>query len=202
MGTTLEDVAYEMHLEDLHLAEKIDEGIENFKKENLKKFYLKNNDIYTKISGVRKVAKDVEKKHFLSPAFIFYNICIELILKNLFIYPLVYGVLLNEEFAEIIIAEIFKTPVSKFDRIVIFIVQKFGNINITKKHDFLKRVPWKEVKELRDVRNKIIHSGADCKEKDLRRIKNLTDFLFQKIVPEVFKGVGLKINTNNMIVEE
>lgn len=202
MGSTIDDYFYEQHLEDLHLAEKIDEGIENFKKESLKSFYLKNSDIYIKISRVRKVAKDVEKEHFLSPAFIFYNICIELILKNLFIYPLVYGVLLDEEFAEVIIAEIFKTPISKFDRIIIFIVQKFGNVDITKKHDFLKRVPWEEVKKLRGMRNKILHSGTDCKEKDLRRIKNLTNFLFQKIVPEVFKGVDLKINNHNMIVEE
>ena len=38
MGNTIDDYYYEQHLEDLHRLEKIEEAIENFKKENLKGF--------------------------------------------------------------------------------------------------------------------------------------------------------------------
>lgn len=201
MGSTIYDYLYEQHLEDLHWSEKIEEGIENFKKGNLKGFYLKNNDVYANILKIKKVSEYLENRGFPSPAFIHYNICIELILKDMFIFPLTYGVLLDEEFAEIIIQEIFKTPVSRFDKLVIYVVQEFGKLDLTKKGSFLKRAPWEEIKKLRAVRNKVVHSGVDCNDEDLRRIKNLVNFLIKKIVPAVLAGVGVKVE-NNLIVEK
>ena len=119
----------------------------------------------------------------------------------MFIYPLTYGVLLDEVFAEIIIQEIFKTPVSKFDRLLIYVVQEFAGLDLTKNDAFLKKVTWEEIKKLRALRNKVVHSGIDCSKDDLVRIKNLVYFLFEKTIPRVLKGVGVKINNNNLIEE-
>lgn len=202
MGNTIDDYFYEQHLENQYFSEKIEEEIENYKKENLKIFYLQKSHIYKKILEVRKIAQNLKEKKFLAPSFIYFNICIELIFRDLFIRPIVYGALLDEEIAEIIINKIFKVRVSRFDKLLIYLVQRFSNLNMTKKKISGKRNLWQELKELREIRNGIIHKGNSYHESDISRIESVLAVLLDNVIPKFMDELGLKLNRSNLVIEK
>lgn len=202
MGTTIDDIFYEQHLENQYFSEKIKEGIENYKKENLKTFYLQNDQVFKKILAVREIAQKLKENKFLAPSFIYFNICIELIFRDLFVLPIVYGALLDEEIAEIIINKIFKERVSRFDKLLIYLVERFSNLSMTKKKISGKRYLWQEVKELREIRNGIIHKGNDCRESDISRIESVLVILLDNVIPKLMGELGLRLNKGDLIIEK
>ena len=201
MSTTLEDIYYDQYLEDQALQDKIYDEVENLKRDNLRSYYLKNKDVYKTIVNTQKTASKLRRQKFLAPSFVYFNICIEQIFKYLFIFPILSGSVLDEDIAEILINQMFNENLSKFDKLILHLVNEFGGLDLIQSKGEKEKSLWNEIILVRQKRNKIIHRGESCNISELSSAEHIARILVEKVIPNLMKKLKLKTGNDHLITE-
>lgn len=105
----------------------------------------------------------LEKKRF--PAtLVFYVTAIELLLKATLLRPVLYGLIHNENLAEIMIKYILgQTDVERYEHLLAQLFDNLANINVKKIcREGSDTKLFIECREFQKVRNSVIHQGASC----------------------------------------
>ncbi len=180
-----------------------EQAIEEFTNEKLKSYYLQNPDVMR--SAVDSIQEgNWQLKHRRnSPALIFYVIAVELLLRTTLLRPVVYGLIHNEALAEIILKRIIiQTGFTRYKELLAKIIDELAGFDVKQiSRDGAKSELLVECSELQDIRNKIIHQGAICTEKEAEKGKLVSTAVFEKIVRPMLYSIGLQIVEEGKIVE-
>ena len=181
MGTTIEDIQYEMYLEDEYLEEIRQNAIEYSIGERLLCYYLEEvKSIEPVLQSIRNAEEHLE---FCPTSTVIYSgVTQEYLLKNVLFKPLVFALVNNEIAAEIIVSYIFNRARSPFaTQKINDIVYELTGINFyTYKRKNAKKCIWEEMKELSEKRNKALHEAAQFGDKDAKFALNLIQDLYSQ----------------------
>ncbi|MDO8282338.1 MAG: hypothetical protein Q7U10_06915 [Thermodesulfovibrionia bacterium] len=177
------------------------QAIEEFAAERLRSFYLKHPEVMRPAINSYQEAKALHEANHYSAALVFFATSIELFLKATLLKPVVYGLVHNDNLADVIVQ--YALGQSGFDRYKGLLAQLFTDIaeidlNEIKREGGTKPL-LEEALDIQKFRNKIIHLGASCTEADSALAKDIAALVFGRIVVQMFNALGLNIHEKGLI---
>ena len=193
------DEAWDQISKELYPEHK-EQAIDEFIKERLQSFYLKNPTILAPGIYMYSEARELESSH-PSASFVFAASAIELFLKTALLKPVVHGLVHNEPLAEIIVetalnhggVEKYKKLLSSLFRELlkedVKTVKKFGS------EDSL----LKEVSKVQETRNNIIHRGNPVTKENAQFAISVAYDVLHFIVNPMLLVIGLWMDKNGTV---
>ncbi len=191
-----DDYAYDESMR--YLQEQIDEakaeGIDEFQQERLQEYYLDNENLPWLIDQHLEKAKKLIDSRFSEAGFVFSFIVIEIILKNIFLKPILHGSFMDQHIADLVVEEILRTRDDSMRKILFHVLKYSANFDFaTYKRPRIKITLWQEIQNARNQRNIIIHRGETVLLSRTRYAYKIADHLNKIIFPKLLDSVGLKI---------
>lgn len=207
MSTTWEDVQWEMAHEEEAWQETVkeikEEAIVEFGEERYVAFYKKNPEMHLMTLSILDEAATLLSNKHLSASVVFSFIAVENILKNLILQPLLWGTFIDEEVAGFIIDSILNNRLDQMSKIIFHFVEEDIGSDIRTMIRPKQTTPlWKEVEELRLLRNRIVHKGVRCDENSAARALEVTKYLFNEIFIRLLDSAGFRLDEDNQIIEK
>lgn len=176
------------------------EAIDDFQKERLQEYYLYNKNLAQIIDNHLNKAKKMIDAGFFDAGFIFSFLAIEIILKDVFLKPILHGSFMKQYVADLIVEEILCTKYSSIRKILFHVLKCLASFNFeTYKRPRTKTTLWNEIMNIRSQRNKIIHRGESIALSEARYSHRIGTHLSKVIFPKIINNVGLKIVEQEII---
>lgn len=191
---TMEDVYWEMAMEDEYLEEIKRKAIDGKPRETIREYYLYSKTLFSSTTVTLQNAKSHLAFNPTS-TIIYAAIAQELMLKELLFKPIIFGVVNNEDAADIVIHYIFhnKSPfnISKINDLV----WEFTRLNFHGyKRKNSKQAIWQEMDNLSKMRNKAMHQGVQFTKAEAKFNLKLVHDCFDLITTEGLSKLGLVLN--------
>jgi hypothetical protein len=193
---------YLVQMSERFYPEHKEQAIEEFTIERLQSFYLKNPDILT--PGIRMYieARELQEKH-PSASYVFATSAIELFLKSSLLKPVVYGLVHNESLAEIIVeTALSSSGFKRYNKLLSGLFSELLGIDINKVKSFgSDKFLLKEVSDVQDKRNNIIHQGIIVDKDDAKFAIDVAYGVLHRIINPMLLGIGLWMNKKGFVLE-
>jgi hypothetical protein len=179
-----------------------EQAIDEFIKERLQSFYLKNPNILSPGIRMYQQARELESNH-PSASFVFATSAIELFLKAALLKPVVYGLVHNEPLAEIIVeTALSQTGFERYKELLSRLFRELVRINVEtlksfESNDYL----LKEASDVQKTRNKIIHQGILVSDNDAKFAINVAYGVLHHIVNPMLLAIGLWMDKKGTVLE-
>lgn len=194
MGTTIEDIQYEMFLEDEFINEIREKAVHESTSEKIVYYYTETIKSLEPVIDSMKNASN-HLRFCPTSTIIYSGISQEFLLKNLLFKPLVFGLVNNELAAEIIIKYTFNTKSPFSTHKINDIVNEFTGFDFhTYRRKEKNKDIWTEMKELSEKRNRAVHDAIQYKFKEAQQSLKLVKDLYDIITNNIFQEIGIKVN--------
>lgn len=199
MSTTLDDIAYEMHLENLAENEVRKTTIDEFRETILRRYYLKNPDVLKRAHSVNTEAINLFKNGHYSASMVFSFNAVELLIKEVITRPLLHGNVIEESIADYITDEILKKMknYSQYSTLFNNFITTYTAIDLK---NYQEKNLIKEFEELQKLRNDILHQGIMVNKADAIHANKISG-LYYKVLVDVMESLGLKIDKTTWKIE-
>lgn len=194
----LNERAYDEAMASHYAQEYIDdiksEGIDEFQQERLQEYYLDNKNLPQLIDRHLDKAKKLIDANFAEAGFVFSFTVVEIILKSVFLKPILYGSFMYQNIADLVVKEILRARDDSIRKILFHVLNSSANFDFeTYKRPMVKVTLWEEIKNVRIQRNIIIHSGKIVPLDKAKYVYRIAVHLNKIIFPKLLDNVGLKI---------
>ncbi len=95
----------------------------------------------------------------------------------------------------------FGERLSKFDKIIIYLVDEFGGLDLKESNGVKEKSLWEGIILVRQTRNKIVHKGEGCNTKQLISAEQIVTVLLEKAIPNLMRKLRLKIDNSFLVVK-
>jgi len=137
---------------------------------------------------------------FPDAGFVFSFATIEIILRNMFLKPILHGSFMDQYVADLVVEEILHTKHSSVEKILFHVLKYSAGFDFeTYKRPRVKITLWTEIMNIRNQRNKIIHKGVSVTSSEARYSYKIAAHLAKIIFPKIINNVGLKIVKKEII---
>ena len=207
MGTTWGDVAWEL----AHAEEEWQEVVKNISKEAIVQFtedrytaYFKNNaQMHLPVLDILSEAKNLFKNQHFSASLVFSFTAVENTLRELILRPLAWGTFIDEQVASMMTNELLSDRLDRMSKFIFhFLDQSIGVDLRTARRPNESTPLWQEIKELKELRNRIVHSWVKCDDKSATRALEVANFLYENIFLAILKAAAFEIDSSNRIVHK
>jgi len=191
----LDSLEQELYLDNKETA------LYEFMRERLKSYYVKNRSL-----GVQSL-EFIRKSEALisgdpSASLIYSSIATEVIIKSVLLKPIVYGLVINDFFAELVSGLVVKqSGLDRFRNLLFAIVGSVDELSI----DLSSYVRsgstttlWKEREIIQGVRNALMHKAEECTE-EMAGLSNLVAMEFWHLANSLVEVMGLRIDSDGKI---
>jgi hypothetical protein len=179
-----------------------EQAIDEFIRERLQSFYLKNPTILTPGIRMYQEARELEKNH-PSASFVFATSAIELFLKAALLKPVVYGLVHNDPLAEIVVeTALSQSGFERYKELLSRLFRELVGINVETLKNFESNdCLLKEASKVQKTRNKIIHQGILVANKDAQFAINVAYGVLHHIVNPMLLAIGLWMDKKGTVLE-
>ena len=180
-----QDEAYERMVEEI-LEENKDEIIDKFVAARMESYYLNHPDLDDPAKSALQEARDLLDS---SPtaSLVFSRSATEIALRDVLLRPVVYGMVHDESAANVISELVLGNR--KFTALLFSILETHGvdlkNTNRPKSADNL----WKEIEEVKELRNRILHYGEKATREDGETSLDLAEIIIEGVFPHLRKRI-------------
>ena len=198
MGTTIDDIAWEMAYEDAareeYEQELIDNALRDISEENVKNYLGKYSDaIEKRIKFCLDQAKTLKEKNYFGSSLILSATAIELIVRFLLLRPLVQGAFLSDEWVDVLSKRI-ATGRSAKDKNLLPAVLKKWEIDITKRTISNGSPIWETIHNtIWPKRNAFVHQASLIGEQESLIALECANTLMA-IVREIAENLGFTLS--------
>lgn len=192
---------FEGDLKDNFYSEQREQVIEDFILERMQSFYRLNPELAVNAISFLKKSKKYVKEDPTS-SLIYSAIAIEVLIKFVFLKPIIYGMVHNELSAEIISNSLLKqSGIDRFKELVFGVIDEnveLGCLIKDYKRSGSNITLWKERDLIQNKRNKIMHTAIECSYEEA---KNSIDICieFISIIVAVIRNFDLDISNDGII---
>ena len=178
------------------------QAIDEFTTERLQSFYLNHPDILAPGIKMYAEARELEENH-PSASFVFATSAIELFLKGALLKPVVYGLVHNEDLAEIITkTALGQSGFKRYLKLLSGLFLEILSIDIQSIKAFNSdKALLSEASEVQDKRNEIIHQGKSVSANDAKFAISVAYEVLHQIVNPMLFGIGLWMNKDGIVLE-
>lgn len=190
------DDFYDRMSEELYPDHK-EQAIDEFIEERMQSYYLQNpNIIQTPIDCYHHANELIE----VSPqcALVMYTTTIELLLKSVLLKPVLYGMVHNENIANLIVNS--TTGQSGFSRYNKLLGSLCLHAAKTKLNDIKGnngKPILSEAEEIQKIRNRVVHQGYFSTIDEMGKAKNIANLVLSEVVEPVLNNMNLIIGQKN-----
>ncbi len=177
-----------------------EENIEEFISDRLISFYQSDRKLLIPAFNALDTAK---KLNSISPTAsqVFATTAIEISLKDGILKPILYGLVHNENVAELIMG--FTTRFTDMDRykgVLNKIIYEYGNIVLKEYYrEGKKDSIMNEIRDIQTLRNKILHKGIITDKNNSLQAIEVTETILTTILPKVLDSFKLTIKDDGEI---
>lgn len=193
------DVALEQYQEDLYREHEA-EALKEFTAERLSSYYDKNTDIAKPSFIFREKAKQLVKTNPES-GFILAAISNEYAIKNVFLRPIIYGLVHTESSASFISdLMLSRSSMDRYRDLLFHIINEHGGFDL-KNHmrNGIKITIWEEIKAIQSARDKMVHR-ADLPNHSLcATAYRVNEEILYTIFPSVMVHLGYHLHQDFQI---
>lgn len=202
MSMTWEEAAYEDFIAQLYEEHK-KEAIEEFTVERLQSYYLKNKLLAKPALQALKEARSLIKLN-VTAGFIFGAISMEVGLKAAILKPIVYGLVHIDSIAEIIAdLTISHTGMDRYRNLLSQILKDHCAIDLDNyKRKGANKSFWEEIKEVKKVRNLVVHRGELASVEQAELSINIASEILEKIFPKIISKIGLHLHDGFRVCDD
>lgn len=196
------DEFYDKISEELYPEHK-DQAITEFTKERLQSFYLKNPKVMRPAVDAIQEGKKLQENQHYSAALIFFVSAIEILLKATLLKPVIYGLIHNEDLADVIVKNTLgQSGFNRYEGLLSKIFQEQAGVKLSSVNRESSNKPLLiECKEMQDIRNKIVHQGSKCLSDQAELSRLVTVAVFELIVRPVLYSIDLTVIERGEIIE-
>jgi hypothetical protein len=190
------DAFYDRIYEEFYPEHK-EQAIDEFIEERMQSFFLKNPHIIEAPMVSYRHANNLVQ---VSPrsALVMYTTAIELFLKVVLLKPVLYGMVHNENVAELIISStIGQTGFSRYNKLLSGLCLHAANIELSNIRGINGKSILSEAEEVQRIRNKVVHQGYVCTVNEMGLAKNIASLILTKVVEPVLNNLNLVITSTN-----
>lgn len=188
------DDMYERLSQELYPDHK-DRAIEEFTAERLRSFYVKHPKVMVPAVLAWQEGKTLRKleKHYA--ALIFFVTSIEVFLKATLLKPVVYGLVHNENLADILVElSLGQSGFDRYQGLLKDLFMSLAGIDIgTIQRKGAKVNLITECKRIQKARNDIIHKGDLCVASDAEQAQYICEAIYSEIVCTMLATLGLDV---------
>ena len=198
------DAFYEQISQELYPEHK-EQAIDEFIEERMHSYYLKNPNIIQAPIDSYLHANDLLD---ISPrcALVMYTTTIELFLKSVLLKPVLFGMINNENIAELIVN--YSVRQAGFDRhkkLLNSLCLCVANIELSDIKGTSGKPILDEAEEIQKVRNRVLHQGHKASVDDMEKAKNIASRIFKDVVQPVLHNMNLVVaeeqeGTKNFVI--
>ncbi len=190
------DYFFELFLESEEHREELDRAIDDFLIDRQKSYYLEHASVaQSAIASLVKAKELFELGHF-SASQVFAGAAIEVAFKDVFVRPVVYGLVHNEDAAEMV-ADLVDAirQLERLKKLVVYVASEFAGINF-----FEVRVGqsntslWEDITGVREKRNDVLHKGVEATDETARHSIGVAEMLLKEVFPAVIGKLGLHLH--------
>lgn len=206
MSYTLEDAmrdeAYDAMSRELYPDHR-DQAIEEFTSDRLRSYYLKNPDVAVNAVRMYKEARSLLEHGHSSACVVFAVTSIEQFLKVALLRPVVFGLIHMESLASLVVdvAMDQNGGLDRYKKLLAGLFKDLASIDVgTIRREGAQRPLLDEVKALQDLRNTVVHRGAQVEEADARDALYVLKAVFSLVFVHLLSALGLQIVTGGHII--
>lgn len=194
------DELYEQIAQELYPEHKT-QAVEEFTAERLCSFYSLYPSAMRPAINALQEAKALKENHHYSAAVVFFVSSIELLLKATLLKPVVYGLVHNEQLADIIVQHTLGQ--AGFDRYELLLANLFtslAGLDVKEiSRDGANQKLLDECKQLQKIRNQIIHKGEAGTKANAEQAHLVAVATYEKIVTPMLHSIGLVVGEKGVI---
>ena len=177
-----------------HIAEIKSEGVDEFQQERLQEYYLNNKNLPQLIDQHLNKAKKLIDANFSEAGFVFSFVVVEIILKSIFLKPMLHGSFMDQYIADLVVEEILQARDSLIGKMLFHVLKCSVDFDVTSyKRSSVKITLWREITNVRKQRNGIIHRDEAVDLDKAKYAYGIAVHLNKIIFPKLLDNVGLKI---------
>ncbi|MBS1828814.1 MAG: hypothetical protein JST93_26160 [Acidobacteria bacterium] len=172
-----------------------EDAVREFTAERLQSYYVAHPELAQAAHESLLYAESL-RVSFPKAALIFAVTGTELAVKNVFLKPIVYGLVHTEGVAAFVTDLTTQhTGMERFQSLLAEILTQFGGVDLKtfKRADSLKTL-WQEIGEVQKARNSVIHRGGPASDDDADLAIAVAGTLLTEILPDVLTKLGLHIH--------
>ena len=186
------DAFYEQISQELYPEHK-EQAIGEFIEERMQSYYLKNPKI---IQAPIDSYLHAHELLDISPrsALVMYTTAVELFLKSILLKPVLFGMIDNENLAELIVN--YSVRQASFDRqkkLLNPLCLRVANIELSDIKGTSGKPILDEAEEIQKVRNRVLHQGHKASVDDMEKAKNIASRIFKDVVFPVLHKMNLEV---------
>lgn len=174
-----------------------EQAIDEFIEERMQSYYLTNPNI---IQPAFDCYHHANKLLQVSPqcALIMYTTSIELFLKSVLLKPVLYGMIHNENIANMIVdSTTGQTGFSRYNKLLNSLCLHAANINLNEIKGMEDKPILKEAEDVQKIRNRVVHQGYMSTTEEMGKAKNIASLILTEVVEPVLNNMNLVIGSHN-----
>jgi hypothetical protein len=197
------DDAYDRMSEELYPGHKA-QAIVEFSYDRLRSFYIKNPDLLVPAARNFKLAKSLLATEQPAAVVVFAASATELFLKAALLRPVVYGLVHSDAVAELVMKAALSQPgFMRYEKLLVGVFKEVARVDISSLARAGANEPLlREASRLQELRNDIIHEGADATQADGQAGFEVASAVFEKILGSVLWELGFSIQKGGRLVDE
>ena len=186
------DAFYEQISQELYPEHK-EQAIDEFIEERMHSYYLKYpNIIQAPIDSYLHANELLD----ISPrgALVMYTTAVELFLKSVLLKPVLFGMINNENVAELIVYySVGQTGFNRYKKLLNSLCLCVANIELSDIQGTSGKPILDEAAEIQEVRNRVLHQGYKASVDDMKKAKNIASLIFKDVVLPVLQNMKLEL---------
>ena len=186
------DAFYEQISQELYPEHK-EQAIDEFIEERMRSYYLKNPNI---IQAPIDSYLHANELLGISPrgALVMYTTAVELFLKSVLLKPVLFGMINNENIAELIVdSSVGQAGFNRYKKLLNSLCLCVANIELSDIQGTSGKPILEEAEEIQKVRNRVLHQGHNASVDDMEKAKNIASLIFKDVVQPVLHNMNLVV---------
>lgn len=207
MSTTWDEVAWEL----AHAEEEWQGVVKNIGEEALVQFaedryrgYFKNNpQMHLPVLDILSESEILFKNQHFSASLVFSFVAVENTLRELVLRPLVWGTFIDEQVANMITNELLGSRIDQMSKFIFHFLDQSINVDLRTARRPNESTPlWQEIMELKELRNRIIHSWKKCDDKSAMRALEIAKYLYDRVFLAILIATDFEVDSSNRIAQK
>ncbi len=166
-----------------------EEIIAEFQEDRLASYYRANLQIAAPAKRFQRQAEDLVTRNS-SAALVLAFAAVEYFIKNVFLKPVVSGLIHDENVGELVASIVVKS--GKFQSLLFDILATYGaDIRKIPLEDAHRRTLEKEINRLGDIRNKVVHRCEEASEQDANITIKIVHTLHHEVFQTLLNRLGI-----------
>jgi len=174
-----------------------EQAIDEFIEERMQSYYLLNPDVIKAPLDCYHHANEIMR---VSPscALVMYTTSIELFLKSVLLKPVLYGIIHNENIADMIVnVSTGQSGFSRYNKLLTKLCYHAADIKLNEIAGMEGKPILNEAEEVQTIRNRVVHQGYMATVEEMGKSKNIATLMLDEVVEPVLNKMNLILDQVN-----